>query len=215
MDVVQFIRHFQPKGTNVTQPPMDSQFAYQPNYQQPTPPRRPTSVTVISIIGIVLGILGLLCVGANVVLTVIGKSFAPGGGPAPKLPPEAQTAAVVLGVVGMILWALLLVGSIGALLLKRWGRSLMIGVSIADLIYGVAKLAVSFIVIAPATVEMMNQQPQTGQTAQVQSMIKPIMYGTLAVYWLISLVFPIATLIVMRRKNVVDAFQSDSPTTPM
>jgi len=192
----------------LSQTPYDPNYMYQSNIQPA--PQRPTAVTVIAIIGIILGALGVLCMGAGLVMTITGKTFG-ASGQAAELPAPAKTASIALGIGSVILWGLLLAGSVGALMLQEWARKLLIGVSVVDLVFGIAKLAVNIILILPATLEMMQQNAPPNQPANMVPIMRGTMYITAVLFWLVGAVLPIFTIVIMRKPHVVAAFRSDEP----
>ena len=174
-----------------------------PNYYNAPPPNpRPTSVTVLAIVGIVWGALMLLCNGVGLIPELI-PNF---GGADPvfaelRANSVARAWGVVGPVIGLGLAVLLLAGSIGALMLRGWGRAAMMVFAVAEILAGLVNLVITIGVINPITAKA----APAGPGAQGNAFAIGQHFGT-AVAVAVALVLPVWILIVMKRPAVIAAF---------
>jgi len=189
----------------MTPPPVDPPMAVP--YEQYMPPLRPKSVTVISIIGIIAGALGCLCIAGGTIW-----SFAMQGQQGQQMGSAMMIFSIVTAVAGLVLSIMLLVGSIGALSLKPWARSALIGFGAVDLIYDVAKLVLCIVWVLPMMEPMFRNNPQfqSNPKVNVEQMVKFAKISSVVTWGLIALVtiaIALAVLIVMNKPNVKAAFE--------
>ena len=117
--------------------------------KSPSLDERPTAVTAIAVIGIVFGVLGVGC-------TPIGALpyFTRFGHPNPvvdivKESPLLYAWMLASLAFGFLLAVVLLVGSIGALGLKAWARTTLMGYAIVALVTGVLNTLINMAVVIP------------------------------------------------------------------
>jgi hypothetical protein len=155
----------------------------------PMTPRRPASITTIGVIGIVLGSLAILNHFAGLLLLAAASVRAPDAG--------FQT---VVSLLSLPLAGLLLASSIGVLRLAPWGRQ---GIMTWTAIY------IPFDLIT-GLIYMISYIPQ--KLSQLNSKVDPavaqaVACVTASMVLLALLIFPIATLIVMRGDTARGAFR--------
>lgn len=178
------------------------------SYGQPATSGRPTSVTVIAIIGIILASLALLCGGGGLVINLIAAG---GGLPGQPKPSGTQTTYnVVTGLIILVWGVALLLGCIGALRMSPWARKFLVTLSIVDIAYVIVKNLIALLVVVPEQVRLIQAQMAQQQAAPPQGFMQGMTagtYGAVVLVAILSLIYPIATLIVMRKPDVVSAFE--------
>ena len=177
-----------------------------PNYYYPPAPinPRPTAVTVLAIIGIIWGALMLLCQGFGLLPMLLGDL----AGPNPVLEeirkdPVARTWSIVGPVIGLALGFVLIVGSIGALTLKPWGRHAMLLFAAVDVVLAIVNGVIAITVMNPITAKVMG-----GQFGQNTNVFAAAQHGGAIFGILVVLTFPICVLIFMTRPHVKAAFNA-------
>ena len=180
----------------MSQPPIDPSFGYQPNYQAPEAPRRPTSVTVLAINGIILGALGTICSPFALL-----PYFVQMGPPQPaieavKNDPSIFTYLVASTALGWVMAIVLLVSSIAALAMREWARKGMLAYAWVTLVTGLIGLVATFAWVNPK----IAAAPNVDRATMLGQQIGAIVGG------LIILIFPTFVLIFMNRPRVKDAF---------
>lgn len=170
---------------------------------------RPAFLTVTSIIGIIWAALALLTIlwGLTVFFLQIGP-------PNPKLDAlKHETGYLVMvfggGCVNTLLNFVLLVGSIGALKLKRWSRPALIAYAWTDLALGFIIGAYNLVYIVPRVFDAVIAASHPRGVATPPGfdvMMRVLMYVGGAMGIVIALVMPILILTVMSRQNVRDAY---------
>jgi hypothetical protein len=184
----------------MTQYPNYAQGGY---YAQPVNPR-PTSVTVLAIVGMVWGALVLLCNMVSLIPLLVQV-----GPPNPMIQemradPALHNWNIIATVARLVLGVLLLVGSGVALMLKGWGRVLM-------LVYAVLAIALSLVDtymtvthVLPILRRLAASDPNVAQIMGMQriGMVLGIVIGML---------LPLLILFFMTRPNVKAAFAGQAP----
>lgn len=168
-----------------------------PAQTRPLPPGvRPVPVTVLGILNLVFGFLG----GLGLVFSVVLLLFMPSqpGAPNPTVILLEESVAYrwfsgVLFSVGLLVIMIQIVGAIGALNLKQWGRKSLVGCSLYSLTAGPILTVVNLVWLYPTT-------------ADLGGMIAAITIGSTIVGCLVGLVLPAATAYFMTRPHVKLAF---------
>lgn len=169
---------------------------------------RPTAVTVIGVIGIVLGIIGL-CGG------LCGLATGPFAGTIAEMAPqEAQTpemkllkdptymrVVVLQSLVGAVLAVVLLVSAILLLRMLPLGYNLMIIYSVISILWTIVSLALTFAVLMPLQQRILGDDPQA-RAAAVGGLVGGFVGAA------ISLIYPVAVLIVLTRPAIKERFTS-------
>jgi hypothetical protein len=161
---------------------------------------RPVSVIVLSVIGILLGAGSLLC--SPLTLLSLLVDF---GVPNPQL--DAMKTDPLLkawtwyGVVSLLVfgaWAL--IGSVGSLILKRWGRSTMVTYAIVQTTLTIAGTAVTFAVVQPRMKAALGERAAALQPAWTSYLQLGIGVALLAYFLSVWFCFT--------RPHVIDAFEA-------
>ena len=167
--------------------------------------QRPTSVTVFGILNLVFagfGVLGIL--GTLALFRMEGMA----NNPVVTLMQENATyraymkASIPLGIVYCLI---LLLGGIGLLRLRPWGRTLSIIYALLAIVGGLLGVAMNFIYIFFPMLEQAGGGSGPGATAAMAGALGGTVGG------LVGLVYPILLLIFMTRRKVVAAFRSPPP----
>jgi hypothetical protein len=182
----------------VSEPPFDPTLAYHSNYQPPTPPRRPASVTTLAIIGIILGGLAVLCTPFSLVFYFV--KFGP---PNPVIDATRNDPAwfgytIVSLTIGWIMGLVLLVSSIGALMLKEWARKGMLAYAWIAIVMVPITLVVNFV--------WLNAKLTAATAGNPGAAIGQKIGGTIGPF--VGLILPIFILIFMNKPHVKAAFAS-------
>jgi hypothetical protein len=119
---------------------------------------RPTSVIVLSIIGILIGAMFLLCAPLSIVGLVVDF-----GVPNPQLDAMRRDPLLMawnwFGVGSMLIFgAWGLIGSIGSLIMRRWGRSAMVMYAIVETTLTTATAVATFAIVQPRMKAAMGTQ---------------------------------------------------------
>ncbi len=170
-----------------------------PNFGVPTNPR-PTSVTVLAIIGIIWAAILLLCNG----FAMIGLVMMQSGLPNPMFDEIRSNTFVwlvqiIVPVVGLINAVALMAGSIGALGLKPWGRSLMVIYAVVAIVIGLLNTVVTIVFLNPVMQRAIANDPNARAVAVGQQV--GVYFGIAAV-----LLYPIFVLVFMNKAHVKAAF---------
>ena len=159
--------------------------------------QRPTSVTVFGILNIVFGVLGFCCLPLSA-----AAFFMPHDSPVMQSNPVMQVIdtnagyrAFLLGsiVVGMIFIIMLLIGGIGLLINKAWGRTLSLVYAYYAIASAVVGMVVNLAVLAPALAQQ-----------QAGLLVNSICGGV------IGLIYPVLLLVFMYRRATIDFFSGVS-----
>ena len=161
---------------------------------------RPASVIVLSIIGILLGAMLLLCAPLSIFGMVVDL-----GVPNPQL--DAMRSDPLLmawnwfGVGTMLIFgAWGLIGSIGSLIMKRWGRSAMVLYAIVETTLSVAAAVVTIFVVQPRMKAAMG----TATGAAMPAWASYIQIG----FTVVLLAYFLSVWYFFTRPRVVDAFEA-------
>lgn len=189
------------------------------SYAPPPISPRPSSVTVVAIIGIVLGGSGTLCLGLSAITAPFVNTIQQ---PSMRQPTDLVAWNVIQSVIGFALSVVLLIASIAALSLRRWSRTALIWVSVADIFWQVLKATVGFAWALPKMKSFFaqvsanlppGQNPFSG--GGMGNLIT--LFGGIGIglSMFIAMIFPIVTMIIMRSKDVIAAFGSGAgPSAP-
>ncbi len=179
----------------------------------PVPPRKASGgVIALGVINIIYAVLFRLCCGVSAVLYgLLGEALLKVAEmQKTQLPSSLQmvpTGAVksylmVSGFVLLILGILLLIGGIGLLMLRPWGRSLTLGVAAAEIVWVLIDFAISVFFIFPATIQA------AGGALQGPQMIGNVVLQILSA--ILKLVYPIILLICLNLRSVREQFEPPS-----
>jgi len=155
----------------------------------------------MAVIGIIFGALAFICTPVSLIPYFISLPQPPQGNPVLDAMKNDSTVFGWIIMSSLINWLLSifqLTGSIGALGLRQWARQILIGWSIIALLVAIAGLIINAVLVQPKMLEIMRSQG--GGAAAIGGMVGLV----------IGIVFgigvPAATLIVMTRPSVKDAF---------
>ena len=155
---------------------------------------RPTMVLVLGIINIVFGVLGI-CGG---LLSLTG-SLSPGESDPIVFPEEVKTWMSLLQGVSLALSVALIVGGIGLIQVKNWGRLLTIIYALVDIPVSLASTIITTRAIKP----LMEQQG----AGDIPPEALNIIFGTtIGVGVCCGLIYPIVLLVVLNLRSVKAAF---------
>jgi len=180
----------------------------------------PASIMVISIFAIVIGALTVLCDGMTTLSTVIflfvSKSAALAQQNQFQTVPMKVISIVQL-IIGFALGGVLLAGGIGGVQVRAWARKLLIRWAATNIVYqlltGAIGLYFALAVTMPAMQQQFNKQP--AKQPMPPGMITFISAGsvlTVVISALVLCILPICILIFWRRPNVIEAFESRTPS---
>jgi hypothetical protein len=163
-------------------------------------PKKPVSVLVLSIIGIVIGGFSVLCSPLSMVSMLVDF-----GVPNPQLDAVKQDPLLKawfwFAIVQMLFFGIwLLVASVGAVAMKRWGRSSMVLYAIVQTTLSVAGWVANFVLIRPRTAAAM-QGMGTAATPVWQEAIGWVV-GAAVLAYLISVWY------VFSRPHIIDAYDA-------
>ena len=164
---------------------------------------RPTSVTVLATIGLILAAMMIACNAVSMLALVVGGQHA-------QQDPNPLTAAVraepalmrwhlVATVARMGVGFVLLIGSLGALALRRWGRWMMLGYAGVALVVSIADTVMTVKYMLPLVDRLAATDPNVQAIASKQHVGVPLNV-------FLSCAFPVLVLIFMNRRHVKDAF---------
>jgi hypothetical protein len=170
---------------------------YYPRYNP-----RPTSVTVVAILGIIFGGLRVLCTPIGLVPFFIPINAST---PNPVLDayradPKMLAILIAQSAVIFVLGAWLVAGSIAALLLKSWGRRMLISYALAQVIVVFAGLVVHYTIVMPRLSAALANA--AGKAVVGLSLASTVVGAVL------SLIIPTLLLVIMTRPHVAAAFES-------
>jgi hypothetical protein len=180
----------------------------------PVPQRKASGgVVALGVINIIYAILFRFCCGVGSLAFSLAVSSLPALLPAMPDMQGRESAffdmfqsgpmraySVISMLVMLILGIGLLVGGIGLLKLKPWGRSLSLGVAVAEIVWIIFSFAINIFFVYPRAAEMMAEQsPQSSQMAM------NVVAGTVGV--LFALVYPIVLLVCLNLTSVKEQFQ--------
>jgi hypothetical protein len=175
----------------------------QPNYASPafsTAPKKPTSVLVLSVIGIIIGGLSLLCSPMAVIGLVVDF-----GVPNPQLDAMRRDPMLMAwnwyGVGQMLIFgAWLLVASIAAVTMKKWGRSAMVLYAIVSTTLSIAGWVANFVIVQPRVNASLQGMGMPAQPLWMQAIGWVI--GAAMLFYLISIWY------VFTRPHILDAYDA-------
>jgi hypothetical protein len=189
---------------------------------------RPAAVQVIGILHLIIGGLGVLC--------LLGSLATAGGGMMAfqkaeqkkqmeefqraletKAPAYGAYKAVCEIIIPMLLTAALIVGGIGLLQMKPWSRPLSIGYALTSMFHKLAVGVYSILFLLPIMSDlaktMIPDDPNMNPQARAQAV--SIMETSMSVGMLaspcVSMIYPVAVLIVMGLPSVRQAFGDVPP----
>jgi hypothetical protein len=184
-------------------------------------------VLVIAILSIVGGSLSLLIEGFTLAMQVAGGTAAftkaltpptPPGSKAPAVPPDAEAfiketvphySAFLYAslLIGIILSIMMIVGAIGLLRLRPWGRSLSITYAILSLLLKLVGIVYTFMFVIPATNAFFEQHSDVFPPAMLPAMKVGTFVGPILA--LAPGIYPIVVLVLLTRPSVTAAFRDE------
>jgi hypothetical protein len=175
----------------------------QPDYRSvpvgPTGPKRPVSVIVLSIIGILLGGMSTLCTPVGLLMMSIDMGVPNPALDALKSDPMLKAWTYFGALEGIALGILLLISSIGAIIMKRWGRSGMV-------LYGIIQTTMTIAMTVANVLWILPRQ----QAAMAQAGV-PTPVWQQAIGWgfaAVMLVYQISCWYVFTRPHIIDAYDA-------
>jgi hypothetical protein len=176
----------------------------------PIPSRKASGgVVALGVINIIYAVLFRLCCGGSLLLyALLGGAILKLAEmqktqmPSLQMMPTGSVKAYIIisAFVLLILGILLLIGGIGLLTLKPWGRSLSIGVAAAEIVWVLVDFAINVFLVSPWTIqtagEGMSQGPQMVGTVILQILMS-----------LLKLAYPIILLICLNFKSIREQFE--------
>lgn len=164
---------------------------------------RPTSLLVLGILNIVFGVLGLCGTAASSAMFFVEMPQDPGmPNPALELIRSDSTYRLIMQtmiVLGCLASLALLVGGIGLLLVKAWGRTLSIGYAWYAIVAVVAGLLVNWLYLLQPMLAQ-GEAGGLGQAAAIGGAVGGMISGCF------SVIYPVMLLIFMYRPAVRAAF---------
>lgn len=112
-----------------------------------------------------------------------------------------QAYSIISGLVLLMLGVLLLVGGIGLLKLKPWGRMLSLGVAIGEIVWVLMSFAINVFFVYPQTAQMMAEELPEGP-----QMIGNVVLGIFSSFFF--LVYPVVLLICLNLESIKKQFES-------
>ena len=176
----------------------DNPIPYARQYEMGPPPR-PLSISVLAIIGIILAAITLLG-GVCGLLSQLSGSAADPFSQAMQQSAILKMWTVAGSVVGMLLAIVLLVGAIGALVLRPWARRAMVFYAAAEILLQAVGLVIFLTVTLPLLRPLMESTDSAARFGGAGIAIAAPL-GT--ILWMI---YPIFVLIFMRKPPVKLAF---------
>jgi hypothetical protein len=163
--------------------------------------KRPTAVTVLAIIGIVWGALGALSGICSLVPYVVQSSQPNPVLDAVRARPLLHAWTILSTLLSWVIAIILLAGSIAALSLRPWGRLVMVGYAVVNL---VISLIGTFMLIG-VMLPLMQPMLESGDPVVKGGAVGGIL-GAVAGIGL-GLLFSVFILVFMRRPEVLAAFE--------
>ena len=195
------LAHLAAMSTNPYQPP--TQFS-EPS--SPGGPQHPTAATVFGILNILFGVMGLCGLAMTVVLLFV--PFNPQmtkDNPALQLMEENafyRTFNQVGILLGFVAAVVLIIGGIGLLQTKPYGRSLSIGYGIYAVVACLLGTILNVVFVFPALLEKANAAGGGPASAAAYGGIGGGVFGAC-----VGLIYPSLLLYFMYRPNIVAAFK--------
>ncbi len=156
----------------------------------------------MAVIGIIFASLAFLCMPLSLLVYFIPLPQSPqgGGNPLDGIKNDSMLFGWIImsSLVGWLLSIFQLAGSIGALGLRQWSRQLLVGWSIISLLTSIISLVGNAIYVQPRMAEILRS---SGNPASSIGEIIGLVIGIF-----LGIGVPAATLIVMTRPSVKDAF---------
>jgi hypothetical protein len=163
----------------------------------------------VAIIGIIYGALGILCDGWGMIASLLSGA-APQSNQPFQMPPDVVAYNATTAAIGFLLSLLVLIGSIGALRLRPWARTLLIAFAVLDILFDVAKFVITLTWAGPKIQRMFAEHPVSDPNAQkfITAMNK---WGTVggAILSVVIIALPIAILFVMNSRSAKAAFGAE------
>jgi hypothetical protein len=193
------------------------------------PPRRPTSVLVIAIFHFIVGGIGVMSDLCGTFAVAGGnKLFSGLGGPQQaqqtaelekamkeKVPGYEAYQIGILALSWLFDVALISAG-VGLLRMKPWARTLSLVYAVISLLAKVFVAVYTILYLAPATAEAVKAAlppqgagPQAAQAQQVMSFATDIAKITAVATPFLSMIYPLAVLIVLGRPSIGAAFRGE------
>ena len=170
-------------------------------------PQRPPMFSVLTILGIVFGGLGVLCLGFNLLFSLLAMSI---HNPAMTQALHSQPVGVrvstqVLSVCALLLAGVLLFASIGCLALKPAARRVIVGWALVNIAFDLMRLLLSWFVFLP----MMSRNPVFQQNPNIQQFAGFIKWGLVlgVIMWLLQTAYSVLLYIYFRKPEVVAMFE--------
>ncbi len=111
-----------------------------------------------------------------------------------------QAYSIISGLVLLMLGVLLLIGGIGLLKLKPWGRSLSLGVAVGDIVWVLLNFAINIFFVIPRTAQMMADEiPQGPQ------MVGNVVIAIFSTFFF--LVYPVVLLVFLNLESIKKQFE--------
>jgi hypothetical protein len=163
--------------------------------------QRPTSLLVFGILNIVFGVIGLCGTAASSAMFFVDLPRDPTmPNPALDLIESDATYRLFLQtmiVLGCLAALALIVGGIGLLLVKAWGRTLSIGYAWYAIVGAVAGMIVQWVyIVQPMLAQAQGQDEGLGRAAAAVGAVSGLVGGCL------SMIYPVVLLIFMYRPAV-------------
>jgi len=185
----------------------------QNGFASPPAPRASGSVIALGVFSIVYSLLFRFCCGfISLVSALFAAGFLAALHDIPQvqgveMPPlEAmltgpmQGYAMIKGFVLLTFGILLLIGGIGTLSLKSWGRNLLLGVATAEIVWVLVDFAINVFFIYPWMMEKMGEE-----FSRTPQMIGNIVFGI--IFALVKLAYPVVLLVCLNLQSVKRQFE--------
>jgi len=181
---------------------------FQNEMPPPLPPRKPSGgVVALGIINIVYSALFYSCCGLGSIFTsFLGPVFQ-------KFAEEQELTGfesagplqaynIINGIVIIGLGILLIIGGIGLLRLRPWGRSLSISTAVALIIWILIAFAINLFFLFPTQSRMVSDQ-----FTPEQQMIFLVIAGIVAVFF--QLIYPVVLLVCLNLRSIKLQFEEE------
>lgn len=182
-------------------------------YAQPSGSARPTVVTALAILGIIFGGFMILSSLAGLVLLFLMPVATGANSMGLQIPGMNHSVAMyglALTPIQLILRAVEIVGCIGALYLKPWGRKMMLVWSVVAIGWAIATALVQAVWITPLTMRSLAQQQPNNPMVNTH-VVGIFSIGGAAVSVLFMCIMPTLFLILWNRQDVKNAFLGPRP----
>jgi hypothetical protein len=177
----------------------------------PLPRQKPSGgVVALGVISIIYSIFFYLCGGIVSVATPFFSSalqqFAEKQGINNfAISPAMQAYSLINGVIIIVLGTLLIIGGIGLLGLRRWGRNLSISAATALIVWLLIAFVIDIFFYYPSQNQML--QEQLGQFSEGQQMVVMVVSRIFGIFF--QLAYPVILLVCLHLRSIKTQFETE------